>query len=128
MKLKAFITALIIGLGLFVVAVTPAQASTADTPPSSCAAASVCGYVNTGYQTNQGYEYIPLAGATCQVVAYRNAWSGVFNNSGRTIRLFKNTGCTGTDYKTIANGTGKYQFSVQLGPTWDNSVDAVKFV
>jgi hypothetical protein len=106
--------------------VTPAVAAAA---PSSCTAVSVCGYVNVQYQTNQGYELDPVrAAGTCVVVSFRNAWSGVYNNSGRNIRLFKNTACSGTDYKTINNGSGKYQFSIQLGPTWDNSVDAYQFI
>lgn len=108
---------------------TTAQAVAPAAMPSSCGPELICGYVNIGYQTNQGYELNPVEPAgTCVVIFYRNAWSGVWNASGHTIRLFKNTGCTGTDYKTIPNGSGKYQFSVQLGITWDNSVDAYRII
>jgi hypothetical protein len=105
----------------------PAATVQAD-PPDSCTAASVCGYVNTGYDTDQGYEFIPARHAgVCEIVSLRNAWSGVYNNSGRTIRMFRNTGCTGTSYKQIANGGGHWQFSIKYGPTWDNTVDAIQF-
>lgn len=112
---------------------TPANAAPA-TPaikgpvPPSCTDLSVCGYVNTGYATNQGYELIPTGpSGHCEVVSLRNAWSGVFNNSGRTIRMFRNTSCSGSDYKQFDNGGGHAQFSVRFGPTWDNSVDAIQF-
>jgi hypothetical protein len=122
---KRLAVSLLIAAGILAV---PATAQ-AYGMPSSCGSALICGYVNVQYQTNQGYELNPVDPAgTCVVVFYRNAWSGVWNASGHTIRLFKNTGCTGTDYKSIPNGTGKYQFSVQLGITWDNSVDAYKII
>lgn len=125
-RISALIVAALAGVGILLATATPALA---DTPPSSCTASSVCGYVNVQYRTDQGYELNPQdAPGTCVVVFYRNAWSGVFNNTNRTIRLFKNTGCTGTDYKQFAPFTGKYQFSVQLGITWDNSVDAYKVI
>jgi hypothetical protein len=124
-----------LGIGL---AVTPASPSVAApppaapaiaAPPSSCANQSVCGYVNIDFRTDQGYEWIPVQnGGTCVIVSHRNAWSGVYNNSGRTIRMYRNTGCTGTDYKTITNGDWRNRFSLQLGPSWDNSVDAIKFI
>lgn len=109
----------------FTVAASPASA---EAPPDSCTLFSVCGYVNTQYRTDQGYELIPERDpGTCVVVAHRNAWSGMFNNSGRTVRMFRNTSCSGTDYKTFVNGYGVHQFSVRFGPTWDNSVDAIQF-
>jgi hypothetical protein len=123
-RLSALFATVLIGLAIMV---SPAEAAAPAAMPSSCGSSLICGYVNTQYHTDQGYELNPVDPAgTCVVVFYRNAWSGVWNASGHTIRLFKNTGCTGTDYKVINNGTGKYQFSVQLGITWDNSVDAYR--
>lgn len=125
---KRLAVSLLLVAGIIAVPAT-AQAAAPAAIPSSCGSALICGYVNVQYRTDQGYELNPVDPAgTCVVVFYRNAWSGVWNASGHTIRLFKNTGCTGTDYKTINNGTGKYQFSVQLGITWDNSVDAYKIL
>lgn len=109
-------------------AVQAAAPTTQSIPPSSCANASVCGYVNNNYQTNQGYEFIPTrTSGTCEVMAFRNAWSSAFNNSGRTIRIYKTTNCTG-DYRALSNGDGRLQFSTQWGPTWDNTTDAIKFL
>lgn len=126
-RIAAVVVALIVAAVAGVAVAAPAYA---EAPPDSCAAESVCGYVNTGYRTNQGYEYVvyrPDRGV-CVVVGLRNAWSGVFNNSGHTIRLFRNTGCTGTDYKQFTNGTGHHQLSVKFPfQGWDNTIDAVQF-
>lgn len=122
----ALSTAIILATGMALISATPAQAAG---PPDSCTSQSVCGYVNTGFRTNQGYELIPAQNpGVCIVVAFRNAWSGVYNNSGQTIRLFKNTSCSGTDYKQFTNGTGHHQLSVRFPlQGWDNSIDAVQF-
>lgn len=97
--------------------------------PASCPSLHVCLYVNTQYATNQGYELIPTRPAgTCEVMTFRNAVSSAWNASGRDIRVFRNTSCTGTDYKTIANGVGKGSFWIQFGPYWDNSTDAIRFM
>jgi hypothetical protein len=106
-----------------------APAVAADTRPSSCPITGyVCGYVNTSYNTNQGYELNPARSrGTCEVVFYRNAWSSAWNSTRYTIKLFRNTSCTGTDYKTIAANDGRHQFSFFFGIYWDNSVDAVMY-
>jgi hypothetical protein len=121
---KLFLGVVVISLAVFGLQ-SPALAATA---PDSCGSLMVCGYVNTSYDTDQGYELIPERRAgTCVVLAFRNAWSGVWNGSGRTIRMFRNTACSGTDYKQYTNGSGNWQFSVRWGPSWDNSVDAIQF-
>lgn len=116
----------ILAIGGTLAVATPALA---EGPPATCPNQTVCGYNNTQYRTDQGYEWIPARnGGTCVVVAFRNAWSGVYNNSGQPIRLFKNTGCTGTDFKSVANGTGHHQISVAYPfQNWDNSIDAIQF-
>jgi hypothetical protein len=107
-------------------ALAPSTAAQAA-PPSSCTNSSVCGYVNSGYRTDQGYELIPVQPAgTCEGMSFPNAWSGLFNNSGRSIRLYKNSGCSG-EYITFANGDGHAQFSV-AHPTYENNSESFKFM
>lgn len=109
-------------LGSFVLA-APAVAA----PPPSCTNFSVCTYVNIGYRTNQGYELIPVrTGGTCEQTFYQNSISGVYNNSGRSIRLYKNDNCSG-ESMVFYNGTGHHQFSVRY-PTWENDIESLKFL
>jgi hypothetical protein len=127
--LKRLAVSLLLVAGILMVPATAQAAVAPAAIPSSCGPELICGYVNTQYDTDQGYELDPVRpSGTCVVLFYRNALSSLWNASGHTIRLFKNTGCTGTDYKTINNGDGKHQFSIQLGITWDNSVDAYKIL
>jgi len=88
----------------------------------------VCGYVDIQFKTGQGWELDPfLAPGTCDVVAYRNAWSSVWNSGYRAIRLYRNTTCTGSDYKGLRADRGVYRISLLWGPTWDNSIDAIMY-
>lgn len=113
----------------FAVALTAglATASPAQAAPSNCANSSVCGYVAGGYYTDQGYEYIPTRSAgTCEWVAHANKWSSFWNNSGRTIRLFKNSNCSGTDYIQYTNGTGHGTLSIRH-PSFNDNIESVQF-
>jgi hypothetical protein len=125
-RLAAFAVSLLMTLGFSLTVAGPASA--ADEKPASCTNASVCGYVNSLFRTNQGYELIPSRSAgVCVYVAFPDAWSGIWNNSGRTVRVFKNGSCSGSDYLTYYNGTGHGQLSVQH-PTWENKIRAVRFI
>lgn len=98
-----------------------------EPPPSSCASVSVCMYVNISFRTDQGYEIAPSRPAgTCEQTAFGNSISSLWNSSGRTVRFYKSTGCTG-DYLTYYNGTGHQQLSVSH-PTFENRINSYKFI
>lgn len=124
-RIIALICSLLLGLAVAAVAASPAAAAS----PDGCGSGYLCLYVNTGYQTNQGYEIFPAQSTgTCETVdPYRNALSSAGNQSGHDVRFYKNTGCTGTDYRTLNNGTGNPKFSTHWAPSWDNSVDAIRW-
>ncbi len=124
-RIAVFVSLLMAALGVSAVAAAPALAA----PPPSCASTQLCVYVNTTYQTNQGYMLIPVGySGQCVVLdPYRNAISSAWNSSGRDVRFYRDTSCS-NDYKTLYNGTGNPKFSTHWAPTWDNSTDAVKFL
>lgn len=134
-------------LTLGAVAGTSAPALAADTPaapgpdgtvviyaaPSSCTYQSLCGYVDNSYQTGEGYELIPEQAppSACNVLAHRNKWTSVYNNTSRTVRLYLNTTCTGSSgvqYKTIGPGTGIQYLWITWSPSWNDTLDAAQFV
>jgi hypothetical protein len=124
-RLAALAAAAVLSATALVLApASPAQAA----PPITCVNRAVCGYVDIGWSTRQGYEYIyERSAGTCVRVSLPNAWSGLWNNSGRTIRLFKNNYCGGSEHLTYYNGTGENQLSWSQHPTWDNNIESVQF-
>ncbi len=95
--------------------------------PASCAGSSLCGYVDVGFSTGAGYEFIPFS-TTCETVAFNNAWSSAYNNSGRTVRMFNTSNCTGS-YMQWVNGAGDPNFVILVPPGPPNdTVSSVKFL
>jgi Peptidase inhibitor family I36 len=115
-------------------AMTTAVALLPATPafayPASCPQYGyVCGYEKARYDTSGGYEIDPaLRAGTCDVIALRNQWSSIWNSGPRRVYFYRNTTCTGTDYKWLDPQTGVGSVATAWGPTtWDNQIDAVKY-
>jgi peptidase inhibitor family I36 len=96
-------------------------------PPVSCPSVTFCAYVDNQTATTHGYELFPTGSpGECEVAALRNQWSSAYNNSGRPVRLYNTTNCTGS-YKRLSNGAEANIFYTDFGPSWDNSVDAIRW-
>jgi hypothetical protein len=88
----------------------------------------VCGYVNSTYQTNQGYEIDPaLAPGTCDTPAYNNAWSSIWNSGPRNVRFYQSGNCTGS-YKLLEPNSGVNWITPWWGKPWDNSISSFRFM
>lgn len=95
-------------------------------PPASCAGSSVCGYVASEYRTHEGYEWMPRRSyGVCENVHYNNLWSSVYNNSGRTVRLYKGVNCT-EGYWVMPNGDGLCCLSI-FQPTWNDNIASLRW-
>lgn len=128
-RIKAALVILMIALGVTIFGMASPASAAPEPPPSSCGGSMLCAYVNTGYQTNQGYELIPVDAlpiGTCDTPSFPNAWSSLYNNSGRVTRLYKTTNCTG-EFLTYTNGTGVTQLGLSH-PTYNDHIRSYKFV
>lgn len=97
-------------------------------PPANCRYNySACGYESAFYNCDDGCEVIPRQTPGCEPVALAGQWSSYFNNSGRTTRVYKTTGCTGS-YLTYYSGTGETYFLTSGHTDWENAVRSVRFV
>lgn len=102
----------------------PSAAALAEAPPSSCANQSLCGYGRINYGTDLGYEYMPARSfGTCENVGLRNQWSSLYNNGGRTVRVYKGLGCTGS-YLTFYNGQNVQNMYASY-PTYNDQIESV---
>jgi hypothetical protein len=120
----AIATTLALTAGLLA-APSPAQA--ADRP-SSCAPVNTCGYNNISWNTSGGYEWTPtMAAGRCDRPALDRQWSGFWNASGRTVRLYKSIDCTGS-YLTYYNGSGHSSFVLYGHVTWNDAVRSQRFM
>ena len=100
-------------------------ASPASAAPGNCANSSVCGYGDTEYRTGQGYEFVTGSAGECVNVGLRNTWSSVFNNAGRTVRLYRNVNCANGVW-TLSGGDGLSAISL-FQPSWNNTIESVRF-
>lgn len=102
---------------------SPAMAA----PPSSCANSSLCSYGQQLYGTAEGYEWNPSSpGQECESIGLPNQWTSVYNNGGRTVRMYKGAGCTG-GYWSI--GGGGYLRNMQLyQPAWNDNIESIRFM
>lgn len=121
-RAAAMLAALTLTLTVLLAPGSPAAAA----PPASCGNLLLCGYVNTNYQTNQGYELIPSV-VGCDSVAFPNNWSSLYNNTGRTVRFWKGPGCTGT-YISFSNGQGEVRLATSSHPTWENQIESYRIL
>lgn len=114
---------LVLSAGMFL-AIPASMAHAA--PPDTCANTSVCGYVAGQYHPAEGYEWLPARTyGVCENVHYQNAWSSVFNNSGRTVRLYKGANCTGGVW-VLGNGDGLCCMSLWQ-PSWDDNFASIRW-
>jgi hypothetical protein len=121
--LRITLAMLVAAVALAFAPATPAQAW----HTGYCPSATFCAFNNIWYYTDQGYEFTPVLNAGACDRAALTGWSSSMNSSGRTVRLYKTTNCTG-DYKVTSNGSNVYRFSVVWGPSWDNSVRSIRFM
>jgi len=106
-----------------------APVSKALAAPANCRYnASVCGYESFNYLCDDGCEVIPFSTAGgCEAVALPNQWSSFWNNSGRTVRLYKTANCT-SSYLTYYSSTGEDYFLTSGQTSWENAVRSVRFI
>ena len=122
-RIAAVLAAIVLGLGGVLVVSSPAAAA----PPGGCTNSSVCGYAADQYARNEGYETIPNSGAgVCENVGLPNRWTSVYNNSGRTIKLYKNVNC-GNGVWTLASG-GSLRNMALYQPSWNDNIESFRFV
>lgn len=102
--------------------------ASAEATPSSCPNSTLCGYVDINYWcSTQGCELNPTrSGGTCENVTFRNAWSSLWNNSGRSIRVYKNLNCGG-DSLFYYNGTGDDHMSIDHF-SFENNIESYRFL
>lgn len=101
---------------------SPAMAA----PPTSCTNSSVCGYGRHQFSTAEGYELSPVRSAgTCENLGLRNQWTSVYNNSGRTIRMYKNTGCGGGHWELPSGDSLRNMALYQ--PSWNDNIESIMF-
>lgn len=132
-RIALAITMLLIALGgTFTATAGPAAAAPTPTPgastfavPGSCANTSLCGYNNDQFSTSGGYEWIPAAAGQCETVGLRNQWTSVYNNGGRTVKLYKQVGCTGGVW-TLTSGDSLRNMSLYQ-PSWNDNIESVRW-
>lgn len=118
--LKRIITGIAAGTLAALALAAPASAA----PPGNCANNSVCGYVNQLYSTAGGYEYVTGSAGSCQNVGLNDSWTSVFNNTGHTVRLYRDANC-GNGVWTLANGDGLRNMSLYQ-PSWNDKISSVR--
>jgi hypothetical protein len=96
----------------------------AAAPPSSCANNSVCGYNNSGFQTAGGYEWVTGAAGSCQPVGLNDRWTSVYNNFGRTIRLYRAANCSDGVW-SLASGDSLTNMATWQ-PAWNDKITSVR--
>lgn len=109
-------------MGALVVSAQPAAAAA----PGNCANSSVCGYGDRSYTTGQGYEFATFPGAgVCDNIGLPNQWTSVYNNSGRTVRLYRNANC-GNGVWTLTSGSGLNNMGLWQ-PSWNNTIESIRW-
>jgi hypothetical protein len=125
MKRIIYLAALLVALagGIVPIDASPAAAAV---PPPSCPNSTFCGYGAIAYGGSLGYEYIPVRPAgTCEYAALNNQWSSMFNGSGRSVRAFDSSNCTG-GYITVANGREVQTITISY-PGWGDRISSIQF-
>lgn len=121
-RLTAALAATGVAIAAALSVASPAQAA----PPDNCPHVSMCGYVNSGFETNQGYEVNPArTNGTCEEVSFNDAWSSIWNGSGKVVRFFRDTGCHGSSF-ALPNGEGSMYLSLSH-PTLENRITSFRW-
>jgi hypothetical protein len=121
-RVAALGAALILTLAGFLTFASPASAA----PPAGCANQSICAYVADQYDRSEGYEWMPVRPAgTCEDVGLPNSWTSVYNNTGRSVRFYKNYGC-GNGVWTLAAGSSLRNMALYQ-PSWNDNIQSVRF-
>lgn len=115
--------ALFLGVVVASLALLASPASAAA--PDGCANSSLCGYVDQQFNTDHGYEWIPAQAGVCETVGLRNRWTSVYNNGGRTVKLYKQVGCVGGVW-TLPSGDSLRNMSLYQ-PSWNDNIESVRW-
>jgi hypothetical protein len=106
--------------GVLAVTASPAAAA----PPSTCANLSVCGYDEDQFDPSGGYEWVTGAAGSCQNVGLNDQWTSVYNNAGRTVRLYRDANC-GNGVWTLSSGSSLSNMGLWQ-PSWNNRISSVR--
>lgn len=121
-RIAAAVAILAVSLVSALAVASPASAA----PPSSCTNSSLCSYVAQQFSTSQGYELNPVQSpGTCDNVGLPNSWTSVYNNSGRSVRMYKNPNCSGGVW-TLASGDSLRNMSLYQ-PSWNDTIDSIRW-
>jgi len=119
-RVTAAVAALLLSLaGIFVIS-SPAAAAV----PGSCANNSVCGFVDQQFQTTHGYEWVAGTPGSCQNVGLNDSWTSVYNNAGRTVRLYRDANC-GNGVWTLTSGDSLRNMGLYQ-PSWNDKISSVR--
>lgn len=116
------LTALLAVAGTLMITASPAAAAA----PSNCANSSVCGYDLSQFNGTSGnYEWVTGTAGSCQPVGLNDKWTSVYNNAGRTIRLYRDANC-GDGVWTLTSGDSLRNMGLYQ-PSWNNKITSVRF-
>lgn len=121
--LTAVVASVALLAGGLAVTASPAMADV----PANCANSSLCSYGAALWRTSEGYEWNPSSpGQECEAIGLTNQWTSVYNNSGRTVRMYKGAGCTG-GYWSLAGG-GELRNMGFYQPAWNDEIESIRFM
>jgi peptidase inhibitor family I36 len=106
--------------GALAVTASPAAAAV----PQSCTNNSVCGFGANQFNLYEGYEWIVGAVGSCQNVGLNDSWTSVYNNFGRTVRLYRDANC-GNGVWSLASG-GSLSNMALYQPSWNDKISSVR--
>jgi hypothetical protein len=106
--------------GVLVFSAGPAAAAV----PAGCTNNSVCGFVGDQYAQSEGYEWVNGAVGSCQNVGLNDSWTSVYNNFGRTVRLYRDANC-GNGVWSLASGAGLQNMGIWQ-PSWNDKISSVR--
>lgn len=98
-KIYAAVAAFLLALAAMLAVAAPAQAT-----PNNCSQAyAYCAYQDVNFGTSDEWERNYVFSPGCYAAAYNDLYESFWNNSGRTVTLYKHAGCTGSNITAYHN-------------------------